>query len=88
MRISTCDGDVLFEVQDTGIGIPKDRLETIFEKFGQVENYLQKSAGGTGLGLYICQNIVERFDSSISIKSEEGKGSTFFFRLPISSSVA
>jgi signal transduction histidine kinase len=76
-------GFVQFEVQDTGIGIPKDQFGAIFEKFRQVENYLQKSQKGTGLGLSITKGMIDKLGGEIWVESTLGKGSTFFFTLPI-----
>lgn len=71
-------------VKDTGIGIPAEHLEKIFEKFYQVENSLQRSHGGTGLGLAITKGLVEAQKGKIFVKSEPGKGSIFTFTLPLS----
>ena len=71
-------------VHDTGIGIPADQLEKIFEKFHQVESPLYHSASGTGLGLAITRGLVEAHQGQIWVESELGKGSTFTFTLPLS----
>lgn len=71
------------QVQDTGRGIPKDKLETIFERFQQVDASDSRSKGGTGLGLAICRHIIERHDGYIWVESMLGKGSTFYINLPI-----
>jgi len=71
-------------VKDTGIGIPKEHLDAIFEKFYQVEGSLHRSVGGTGLGLAITKKLVEAHQGKIWVESEVGKGSTFTFTLPIS----
>ncbi|BCL38272.1 PAS domain S-box protein [Nostoc sp. MS1] len=76
-------GSVLFAVKDQGRGIPADKLETIFERFGQVDISDARAKGGTGLGLAICQNIIQQHDGSIWAESTLGKGSTFYFTLPI-----
>lgn len=68
------------DVADTGHGIPKDYLEAIFEKFGQVES---RQRTGTGLGLTFCKMAVEAHGGKIWVESEEGKGSTFSFSLPL-----
>lgn len=68
-------------VRDTGIGIPEKNLESIFEKFGQVDNYLQKSTAGTGLGLYISSIIIARTGGKLDVKSTVGEGSEFSFIL-------
>ena len=78
-------GDMLsVSVKDTGIGIPKEFQDVIFEKFYQVEGSLHRSVGGTGLGLAITKRLVEAHQGKIWVESEAGKGSTFTFTLPIS----
>ena len=73
-------------VKDTGIGIPEDKLEQIFDKFTQAHGSIAEQYGGTGLGLAICHQLVELMDGAISVTSRMGEGSTFRFdlRLPIS----
>ena len=73
-----------FCVNDTGIGIPEDKQQTIFDSFSQVETSIARKFGGTGLGLTICKRLVEIMDGRIWIESDEGKGTRFFFtaRLP------
>jgi len=79
------DGNmVAISVRDSGIGIPEDQLEKVFEKFFQVEESLRRSVGGTGLGLAITKGLVEAHHGKIWVESEVGKGSTFTFTLPIS----
>jgi two-component system sensor histidine kinase/response regulator len=75
---------VAISVKDTGIGIPSEHLEAIFEKFHQVEGSLQRSVSGTGLGLAITKGLVEAHQGKIWVGSEVGKGSTFTFTLPLS----
>ena len=72
-------------VEDTGIGIPKDKLEIIFQSFQQVDASISRQYGGTGLGLSITKSLVELHGSEIHVESELGKGSRFFFTLKISS---
>ncbi|MBF4516745.1 response regulator [Flavobacterium sp. ANB] len=72
---------IRFSVKDTGIGIPKSKLETIFERFTQAEESTTRRFGGTGLGLSIVKQLVELQNSEIHIKSQEGRGSEFFFTL-------
>jgi signal transduction histidine kinase len=75
---------VAVSVKDTGIGIPSEHLDAIFEKFHQVEGSLQRSVSGTGLGLAITKGLVEAHQGKIWVESEVGKGSTFTFTLPCS----
>ena len=73
---------ITFAVQDQGQGIPQDRLETIFERFQQVDSSDSRKKGGTGLGLAICRQIVEGHGGQIWVKSRLDQGSTFYFTLP------
>jgi len=75
---------VSISVKDNGIGIPKEHLNKIFDKFHQVEGSLHRSTGGTGLGLAITKGLVEAHQGRIWVESELGKGSTFTFTLPLS----
>jgi len=71
------DGHPEIRVSDTGIGIPPEELDTIFDKFHQVDSGLTREVGGTGLGLAICKGIIEGHGGSIGAESEVGKGSVF-----------
>jgi signal transduction histidine kinase len=64
-------------VGDTGIGIPQSDLKRIFERFYRVDKARSRPAGGTGLGLPIVKEVVERMDGSVAVESQLGKGSTF-----------
>jgi PAS domain S-box-containing protein len=74
---------VLFQVSDQGRGIPADRLESIFERFQQIDASDSRRKGGTGLGLAICKSIVSQHGGSIWAESVVGQGSTFYFTLPL-----
>ena len=71
------DGHPEIRVSDTGIGIPPEELDMIFDKFHQVDSGLTREVGGTGLGLAICKGIIEGHGGSIMAESEVGRGSTF-----------
>jgi signal transduction histidine kinase len=73
----------LFAVADTGIGIPADQLADIFEEFRQVDATITREFGGTGLGLPITKKFVELHGGRIWVESQPGKGSTFFFTIPV-----
>lgn len=74
---------LLFSVADTGIGIPKDQLETIFRSFTQVDSSTTRKYGGTGLGLTISQRLVNLMGGRIWVTSEEGSGSRFWFTVSL-----
>jgi two-component system, chemotaxis family, CheB/CheR fusion protein len=76
------DGKILFKVSDTGIGISRDNLDAIFERFHQIESPNKNNFDGTGLGLAICKGILHLLGGSIRVESELGKGSIFKFDIP------
>ncbi len=74
---------LLFYIKDTGIGIPEDKKELIFNRFQRINNSKKEFYSGTGLGLSISKSLVELLGGKIWFESEEGKGSTFYFYIPI-----
>ena len=74
---------IKFSVRDPGLGIPLDEQERIFKKFYRLDPNLTRGIGGTGLGLYICRELVRRMGSDIRVESAPGAGSTFSFDLPV-----
>ncbi|QGG48396.1 sensor histidine kinase [Heliorestis convoluta] len=73
---------LFFVVEDTGIGIPADKVESIFEPFFQIDNTLSRRHGGTGLGLSIVKKLVELFGGTIEVESEVGKGTKMYVTIP------
>lgn len=80
---ATNDELIQFYVKDTGIGIEKDKSHLIFQRFGQVDQAYKRNLDGTGLGLAITKHLVELLGGKIWFDSEPGKGSTFYFTMPI-----
>jgi signal transduction histidine kinase len=70
-------------VKDYGVGIPKDQQERIFEPFFRSPTAVQAKTAGAGLGLYLSKEIIERHGGKMWFESEEGKGSAFYFTLPL-----
>jgi len=78
------DGDgVVISVSDQGMGIPKDHLPKVFDRFHRVDNRDTREVGGTGIGLYLVKHLVEAHGGQITVESEVGKGTTFTFTLPL-----
>lgn len=73
---------IQFSVADTGIGIPQEKFDKLFKKFSQADSSTSRAYGGTGLGLYITEKFCKMLGGSISVKSENGKGTTFDILLP------
>ena len=74
---------VKYSVSDTGLGIPKDKQDGIFDPFKQADSSTTRKFGGTGLGLAICRQLIELMHGSVGVESEPGKGSTFWFKVPL-----
>jgi signal transduction histidine kinase len=83
VRVASVDGSVATSVTDHGIGIPRDEIPQLFERFHRARNVSSRYYGGLGLGLYIARAIVEAHGGEITVESEEGLGSTFTMRLPM-----
>lgn len=81
--VELSDGEILFYVKDTGIGISNENFELIFDRFSQVESSTKRKYGGNGLGLAISKAYIEKMGGRIWLESELGQGSTFYFTLPI-----
>ncbi len=77
------DGTLVVEVSDTGVGIPEDHLERVFEAFHQVDGGMNRQFSGTGLGLSICRSLGAALGGTVSLESRLAKGSTFTLRLPL-----
>lgn len=71
------------KIQDTGIGIPEDKLESIFKPFGQIEDYHTRKHEGLGIGLNVARQMANGLDGEITVKSQVGKGSIFTLRVPL-----
>ncbi len=82
VTLSSINDKICVEVKDKGIGIPEDKANIIFERFGQVDSSLSRQAEGAGIGLSLVKKFVESLGGSISVKSELGKGSAFTILLP------
>ena len=82
-RIDDARYNVIVEISDTGIGIPKDKIESIFEDYEQGSESTSREYGGTGLGLTICKNLIDMMNGVIEVESEEGKGASFTVTLPL-----
>ncbi len=83
IRVERQGETLRYRVSDTGIGIPKDQIENVFGEFRQVDATITREFGGTGLGLSITKKFVEMHGGRIWVESELGKGSTFFFEIPL-----
>ncbi|MBI3442333.1 MAG: hypothetical protein HY007_01010 [Candidatus Sungbacteria bacterium] len=83
LRVTNGKTKVGIEVKDTGIGIPKDQLHRIFNKFFRASNAMLLQTSGNGIGLYVAKNIVETHGGDMFVESVEGKGSIFSFMLPV-----
>jgi signal transduction histidine kinase len=83
IKLERRKNNLFFKIEDNGVGIPNEDQKYIFQKFFRSENALEHQTKGSGLGLYITKEIIVRSKGKIGFKSEENKGSTFWFTLPI-----
>ncbi len=83
VRAGRQQDEIVFAVSDTGVGIPPSGLANVFEEFRQLDSSTRRRHGGAGLGLAICKRFVELHRGRIWVESEVGRGSTFFFTLPV-----
>ncbi len=83
INLSQKNNNILFSIKDNGVGVPEKDQKYIFQKFFRSENILRHQTKGSGLGLYISREIVKRAKGKIGFDSKEGKGSTFWFAIPI-----
>lgn len=83
VEIKKKENSIYISIRDTGIGIPEDKIDSIFDPFIQVDSSLSRKYEGSGLGLSIAKSIVDSHNGHISVKSRVGKGSTFTIELPV-----
>jgi signal transduction histidine kinase len=83
IRVDAENEHVRFSVSDEGLGIPLNEQERIFEKFYRLDPHHRRGVGGSGLGLYICRELVRSMNGRIFVESDPGRGATFAFELPV-----
>jgi len=83
IKLEKRNDNLYLEIKDTGVGIPREDQKHIFQKFFRSENVMKYQTQGSGLGLYIAKAIIEKAGGRIGFKSQEGRGSTFWFTLPL-----
>ncbi|WP_061316013.1 PAS domain-containing sensor histidine kinase [Clostridium botulinum] len=83
VTVKDFEDNIIISVKDTGIGIPEDKIENIFDRFVQVDKTLRRNKEGSGIGLYLVKSFVNMHEGTINIQSEIGKGSEFIINIPI-----
>lgn len=83
VKIRSTQEEIIVSVKDSGVGIPKEKLDVIFDRFGQVDDSLNRKCEGSGIGLSLVKNLVEIHGGEIYVNSEVNKGSEFVFSIPI-----
>ena len=83
VEVEAAEGGLKFQVQDTGIGIPEEKQEKLFEAFEQIDGSYRRRHGGSGLGLAVCWSLVDAMGGWLKVESQPGDGSTFSFFLPL-----
>lgn len=83
VNIKTNQYEIIVSIKDSGVGIPKDKLEIIFDRFGQVDGSFNRKCEGSGIGLSLVKNLVEMHGGEINVNSKVNKGSEFIFSIPI-----
>jgi signal transduction histidine kinase len=83
VTLKKVDHSIIFEVKDSGIGVPKEDQAELFSKMFRASNAKKMRPDGTGLGLYLAQKVILGHSGHVIFKSKEGEGSTFGFKIPI-----
>ena len=83
VSINSTESEVVVSIKDSGVGIPKDKLDVIFDRFGQVEGSFNRKAEGSGIGLSLVKNLVELHGGNIKVYSKINEGTEFIFTIPI-----
>ncbi|NEZ99040.1 PAS domain S-box protein [Clostridium botulinum] len=83
VTVKDFEDNIIISVKDTGIGIPRDKIENIFDRFVQVDKTLRRNKEGSGIGLYLVKSFVNMHEGTIDIQSEIGKGSEFIINIPV-----
>ena len=86
MYVGYVHNDAYVKIKDTGIGIPKDDLDKVFERFYRVDKARSRKIGGTGLGLSIAKEIIEQNNGNINVSSKVGQGTEVVIRIPVKKS--